>query len=111
MISAPHKYRTNHEFDQIFPDLLIFSVREFAKPCYYSGRTVPSPILVMLATAPTFCLYTREGGAVLGPSALFLGGAMPLIQLLGLARLCQGLALSGHGRSANAVPISSLRLV
>jgi len=37
----------------------------------------------MLATARTFFLQNREGGAVLGSSALFMTGAMMLIWLLG----------------------------
>ena len=37
----------------------------------------------MLATARTFLLENREGGAVLGSSALFITGAMTLIWLLG----------------------------
>jgi len=37
----------------------------------------------MLATARTFFLHNREGGAVLGSSALFMTGAMGLIWLLG----------------------------
>ena len=37
----------------------------------------------MLATARTFFLQNREGGAVLASSALFMAGAMTLIWLLG----------------------------
>jgi hypothetical protein len=37
----------------------------------------------MLATARTFFLQNREGGAVLTSSALFMTGAMTLIWLLG----------------------------
>ena len=37
----------------------------------------------MLATARSFFLHNREGGAVLGSSAVFMSGAMALIWLLG----------------------------
>ena len=46
------------------------------------GQTLP-PVPTMLATARTFFLQNREGGAVLASSALFMAGAMTLIWLLG----------------------------